>query len=95
MISLCTKSAEIARTGNSKRITASHLKAAIEKDEQYDFLSEIVSKVADPHETGGGEGGGEKKRGRAKVEMKSEGDSDEPEKKVKSTRGRKKKVEGE
>lgn len=93
MISLCTKSAEIARTGNSKRITATHLKAAIETDEQYDFLTEIVSKVADAHESGGGDGGEKKSRGRAKAEMKSEGDSDEQEKKPKSTRGRKKKVE--
>lgn len=47
MIALVTKSAAMARTGNSKRVTAAHLKKAIEADEQYDFLNEIVAKVAE------------------------------------------------
>ncbi|KAF2198047.1 histone-fold-containing protein [Delitschia confertaspora ATCC 74209] len=47
MISLVTKSAAEAKARSSKRVTAAHLKQAVEKDEQFDFLSEIVSKVAD------------------------------------------------
>lgn len=51
MISLVTKAAAEAKARNSKRVGAIHLKQAITKDEQFDFLSEIVSKVAD--NTGG------------------------------------------
>lgn len=47
MISVVTKAANEARTKSSKRVTAAHLKQAVEKDEQLDFLKEIVSKVAD------------------------------------------------
>jgi len=47
MISLALKSAEEARTRNSKRVTGFHLKQAVQKDEQFDFLSEIVAKVPD------------------------------------------------
>jgi len=53
MISLVTKSAALAREGNSKRVTAQHLKRAIEADEQLDFLKEIVSKVVEGPEAGG------------------------------------------
>ncbi|KAF2015478.1 histone-fold-containing protein [Aaosphaeria arxii CBS 175.79] len=47
MISLVTKAAAEAKAKNSKRVGTAHLKQAITKDEQFDFLSEIVSKVAD------------------------------------------------
>ncbi|KAI9659267.1 MAG: hypothetical protein M1821_001524 [Bathelium mastoideum] len=47
MIALVTKSASFAKTANSKRVTAAHLKQAVTADEQFDFLSEIVSKVAE------------------------------------------------
>ena len=47
MIALVTKSASFAKTANSKRVTAAHLKQAVTTDEQFDFLGEIVSKVAD------------------------------------------------
>jgi Dr1-associated corepressor len=47
MISLVTKAATEAKARNSKRVAAIHLKQAITKDEQFDFLSDIVSKVAD------------------------------------------------
>ena len=47
MISLVTKAAAEAKARNSKRVGAIHLKQAITKDEQFDFLSEIVAKVAD------------------------------------------------
>lgn len=47
MISLALKSADEARARNSKRVTAFHLKQAVQKDEQFDFLGEIVAKVPD------------------------------------------------
>jgi Dr1-associated corepressor len=47
MISLVTKAAAEAKARNSKRVGAVHLKHAVTKDEQFDFLNEIVSKVAD------------------------------------------------
>ncbi|KAJ4294159.1 hypothetical protein N0V90_007849 [Kalmusia sp. IMI 367209] len=47
MISLVTKAAAEAKARNSKRVGAIHLKQAITNDEQFDFLSDIVSKVAD------------------------------------------------
>jgi hypothetical protein len=47
MISLVTKAAAEAKARNSKRVGAIHLKQAITNDEQFDFLSEIVSKIAD------------------------------------------------
>ena len=47
MISLVTKAAAEAKAKNSKRVGTVHLKQAITKDEQFDFLSEIVSKIAD------------------------------------------------
>jgi hypothetical protein len=47
MISLVTKAAAEAKARNSKRVGAIHLKQAITKNEQFDFLNDIVSKVAD------------------------------------------------
>ena len=47
MISVVTKAANEARAKGSKRVTAAHLKRAVEKEEQLDFLNEIVSKVPD------------------------------------------------
>ena len=47
MIALVTKSASVAKSASSKRVTAAHLKQAVTTDEQFDFLTEIVSKVAD------------------------------------------------
>ncbi|KAF1988057.1 histone-fold-containing protein [Aulographum hederae CBS 113979] len=82
MISLVTKAASEAKSRSSKRVTAAHLKAAVLNDEQFDFLNDIVSKVADA--PGGG--------GNA---AKTDNDSDEPaepKKKRGATRGRKKKV---
>lgn len=71
MISLVTKATKEAKDRNSKRVTASHLKQAIAKDEVLDFLDEIINKV--PDNPAGGkknedEGsdhneGGKKKRG--------------------------------
>lgn len=80
MISLVTKSANLAKDKSSKRVTAQHLKMAIESDEQFDFLKDIVSKVIEGTDAGG-------KR------VKSEDDSDEggASKAPKKARGRKKK----
>ncbi|KAL9001576.1 MAG: hypothetical protein Q9169_000151 [Polycauliona sp. 2 TL-2023] len=47
MISVVTKAADEAKARSSKRVTAAHLKQAIEKDEQFDFLAEHVANVAD------------------------------------------------
>ncbi|KAF1970824.1 histone-fold-containing protein [Bimuria novae-zelandiae CBS 107.79] len=47
MVSLVTKSAAEAKARNSKRVGAIHLKQAIANDPQFDFLSDIVAKVAD------------------------------------------------
>lgn len=47
MISVVTKAANEARAKSSKRVTATHLKQAVEKEEQLDFLKDIVSKVPD------------------------------------------------
>lgn len=47
MISLVTKAAAEAKSRSSKRVSALHLKQAVTKDEQFDFLVNIVSKVAE------------------------------------------------
>ena len=47
MISVVTKAANEARAKQSKRVTAAHLKQAVMKDDQLDFLAEIISKVPD------------------------------------------------
>ncbi|KDN43694.1 histone-fold-containing protein [Tilletiaria anomala UBC 951] len=40
-----------ARSKGSKKVTAYHLKRTVHRNETFDFLKEIVSKVADPTET--------------------------------------------
>ena len=47
MISLVTKAASQAKSKSSKKITAVHLKQVVERDEKFDFLVEIISKVPD------------------------------------------------
>lgn len=47
MISLVTKAADQARECGSKRVLAAHLKQAVLDDDQFDYLQDIVSKVAD------------------------------------------------
>lgn len=47
MISLVTKASEEAKDRNSRRVTASHLKQAVAKDEVLDFLADIIAKVPD------------------------------------------------
>ncbi|KAK4231577.1 putative DNA polymerase epsilon subunit C [Podospora fimiseda] len=88
MIALVTKSADVAREKNSKRVSAQMLKQVVESDEQWDFLREIVGKVEITEEKAG-KGGPSKAKSQADSE-----DSDEeavPEKKKRGA-GRKKKV---
>ena len=47
MISIVTKAAQRAREKASKRVTAVHLKQALQDDEQFDFLADIIAKVPD------------------------------------------------
>ncbi|KAF2836875.1 histone-fold-containing protein [Patellaria atrata CBS 101060] len=47
MISLVTKAAAEAKSKNQKRVSAAHLKAAVMKDDQFDFLRDIVERVQD------------------------------------------------
>ena len=88
MISLVTKSHAEAQGKKARRIQAVHLKAAVEKDPQFDFLNDIVSKVPDAsaREEANEEDGAKKRkkapsgegrsrgrgRGRAKVESDDE-----------------------
>ena len=80
MISVVTKAANEARLKGSKRVTAAHLKRAVEKEEQLDFLNEIVSKIPDAPTT-------------SKKEKEKEEDSDEgggPKRRKPATKRRKK-----
>ncbi|EFQ25042.1 histone-like transcription factor and archaeal histone [Colletotrichum graminicola] len=81
MIAVVSRSAEIAREKNSKRVTAQMLKQVIETDGQYDFLADIAAKVGDE----------EKRGGRSKAESESEEEM-EVETKKKGKGGRKKKA---
>lgn len=85
MIELVTKSASLAKASNSKRVTAQHLKRAIEGDEQYDFLTEIVGRVAEGPDAGG-------KRVKSE-EGSDDEDMDKPGRPAKKAKGRRKKGE--
>ena len=85
MISVVTKAAHEARAKQSKRVTAAHLKQAVVKDDQLDFLAEIISKVPDAPATakkekeedsddGGGGEGKRKKKGGTKRKKKDDDD---------------------
>lgn len=84
MIALVTGAAARAKDKGGKRVTAQHLKAVVEGDEQFDFLKEIVERVADVQENAGGEGKKKRKEGAAS-------DSDEESHKPKKGKGRRKK----
>jgi len=47
MISIVTKAASEARQRSSKRVLPTHLKQAVLADERFDFLNDIVGKIAD------------------------------------------------
>lgn len=81
MISLVTKAATEAKSKGSKRVTALHLKQAVTKEPKFDFLSEIVGRVADapaPSEKNEDDGdapeGGKKKRGGGRKKRKDSED---------------------
>lgn len=85
MVQLVTKSADVARDRNSKRITAQMLKQVIDSGQEWDFLQDIVAKVTDEKEGA---------KGSAKAKAESESDEEiepaEPKKRGRGT-GRKKK----
>lgn len=65
MISVVTKAANEAKAKSSRRVTAAHLKQAVAKDVQLDFLAEIISKVPDapaPKKDDDSEGAAESKK---------------------------------
>ena len=81
MISLVTKAAKQAKSKSSKKVTAAHLKQVVEKDEQFDFLAEIISKVPDApapkkddDSEEAGEGGKKRKSG---IRKRRKNDEDE------------------
>ena len=80
MISLVTKAAAQARVKSSKKVTAAHLKQVVEQDEQFDFLTEIVSKVQDapaPKKDDDSDGAVEGKKKRvSRKRVKSEDEDD-------------------
>ncbi len=83
MIALVTKGATEAKSNNSKRVTAQHLKTALMNDGQFDFLNEICENIPD-------EGS---KKGRAKSEAKSEDSEEEVKPKGIGKGGRKRKAD--
>ncbi|KAK0645907.1 hypothetical protein B0T16DRAFT_457892 [Cercophora newfieldiana] len=85
MVNLVTKSADVAREKNSKRVSAQMLKQVVESDDQWDFLRDIVSRVENEEKAAAAGSSAGKKR--------AESESEEevmPEKKKRV--GRKKKV---
>ena len=85
MIQLVIKGAAEAKANSSKRVTAQHLKAALMKDGQFDFLNEICENIPD-------EGA---KKSRAKSEAKSEDSEEDIKPKGKGKGGRKRKAESD
>jgi len=87
MITLVVKGASEARAQNSKRVTAQHLKAALMKDGQFDFLTEICEAVPDDGakkkredseeaDIGGGGGGAPRKKSKGSKKRKDESDDE-------------------
>ena len=80
MISIVTKAAAEAKSRNSKRVTATHLKQSVLKEQQFDFLADIVQKVADapaPSEQQPGEDSGDVKRKKPPTRRKKKSDDDD------------------
>ncbi|KAI9891709.1 MAG: hypothetical protein M1814_002459 [Vezdaea aestivalis] len=81
MIAIVFGAADEAKARNSKRVTAVHLKQAIQKDQRFDFLLEKVEKVADApaaqaaaaEHDGSGDEGPPKKKKRAGRKKASDG----------------------
>ena len=78
MISLVTKAATEAKSRNSKRVNTVHLKQAITNNEQFDFLNDIVSKVADAPEKSEDtmDVDGKKKKASSRKKKKADDDDD-------------------
>jgi histone H3/H4 len=85
MVQLVHKSAEVAKEKNSKRISATMLKQAIDSTNEWDFLRDIVAKVTEEKE-------GAKSGGRTKADSESDDDVEAGEVKKKGRGGRKKKA---
>ena len=68
MITLVLKGANTAKSQNSRRVTAQHLKSALMSDKEFDFLADCCAEIPDEDR------GGAAKKGRAKSEAD---DSDE------------------
>ncbi|KAK4172574.1 putative DNA polymerase epsilon subunit C [Triangularia setosa] len=84
MVQMVTKSADLAREKNSKRVSAQMLKQVVEADEQWDFLREIVSRVETTEEKKGGPS-------KSKSAAETESEEEVPAEKKKRA-GRRKKV---
>lgn len=83
MISIVTKAADRAKERGQKRVTAVHLKQALQNDEQFDFLADIIAKVPDAPVS------------KKKEETEDSEDAVDTKKKKRSTTKRKKKDEEE
>ncbi|KAK4143865.1 uncharacterized protein C8A04DRAFT_37096 [Dichotomopilus funicola] len=68
MVALVTKSAEVARQRNSKRVSAQMLKQVVEGDDQWDFLRDIVGKVEGEEKAGRGSTASQSGQGKVKGE---------------------------
>lgn len=84
MISVVTKAANEARAKQSKRVTAAHLKQAVLKDDQLDFLADIISKVPDAptaskkeKEEDSEEGGEGKRKKKGGIKRRKKDDDDD------------------
>ncbi|SPO02854.1 uncharacterized protein DNG_05531 [Cephalotrichum gorgonifer] len=83
MISMVSKSADLAKEKGQKRVTANMLKQVVETDEQFDFLRDIVAKVESS----------EDKAKNSRVKGESESDEEAPAPKRRGPRGGRKKKE--
>ena len=79
MISMVSKSAEVAKEKGQRRVTAQMLKQVAETDEQFDFLHEIVGKVEATEDKA--------KNSRVKDESNSDVDEEAPEPKRRGRAG--------
>ncbi|CAK7267199.1 hypothetical protein SEPCBS57363_002477 [Sporothrix epigloea] len=93
MVDLVSKSADMARAKNSKRVTAQILKEVIESDDQWDFLHSIAKKVDSeekhgrgPRNSTGGAGASEGGGGGFKPKLESDSGDDQPKKRGRPAR---------
>lgn len=70
MISMTLSAAAEAKARGSKRVTGQHLKQAVQKLDQFDFLSDIVARIPDAPAS---------KEGKVKGEPDDDDDEDEDE----------------